>query len=213
MNHQKSSVPSWLQILLRNPLLFLWVGYGLILTTTIGVIVFIDYRLDQAEDQLVYVPPSTYESPVLEDYAPGDVDPSILPVRQTVYVPVYSHVYFHGGAPYLLETTLSIRNIDPGRPIYLASVEYYDTDGKLVATHLDQTIGLAPLQTIEFLVERRDSSGGSGANFLVRWLGDDQTVKPVVEAVMVGTSGHQAISFVRSGIEIDPVANAKTEGQ
>lgn len=35
----------------------------------------------------------------------------------TVYVPVYSHVYFGDGKPYLLTTTLSIRNTDMVRGI------------------------------------------------------------------------------------------------
>ena len=72
----------------------------------------------------------------------------------------------------------------------------------LVKAHLDRTIKLAPLQTIEFLVERGDSSGGSGANFLVEWLGEQQTDKPLIEAVMVGAAGTQGICFGRMGIEI-----------
>ncbi|MGI9455456.1 MAG: DUF3124 domain-containing protein [Aeoliella sp.] len=167
----------------------------------------------QIKDQLQYVPPRSYQSPDIEDYAVGDFDVNTLPVRQLVYVPVYSHVYYQGGVPYSLETTLSIRNIDLDQAVYLASVEYFDTSGKLVKTHLDQTIRLGPLQTIEFLVERRDSSGGSGANFLVEWLGERQADKPVVEAVMVGTSGTQAICFGRMGIEVSGTNSAAAAEQ
>jgi len=119
-----------------------------------------------------------------------------------VYVPVYSHVYYQGGSPYQLETTLSIRNTDLDQAIYLNSVDYFDTSGKLVKTYLDRPIRLRPLQTIEFLVERRDSSGGSGANFLVAWLSELQVDKPLVEAIMVGTAGTQGICFARTGIQI-----------
>jgi hypothetical protein len=53
--------------------------------------------------------------------------------------------------------------------VYVSAVEYYDTDGKLSKKPVDQLIKLDPLQTIEFLVERHDVTGGSGANFIVEW--------------------------------------------
>ncbi|TWT81480.1 hypothetical protein CA13_29330 [Planctomycetes bacterium CA13] len=176
----------------------------------IGVSVFswyLDYRIDQVEDKMQYVPPRSYQPPNLENYTAGDIDVDKLRVRQLVYVPVYSHVYYQGGAPYSLETTLSIRNINPDQVIYLTTVQYFDTNGKLVKTHLDQMIKLSPLQTIEFLVERRDSTGGSGANFIVQWLSERETDKPLVEAVMVGTSGTQGICFSRMGIEISSTSD------
>jgi len=199
---QRTEYPEWFVWMWeKGPLLFL--GGGLLLAASvIGIALSLDSRLGQFEDQLQYVPPRSYEPPDLANYVLGDVDIEKLPVTQLVYVPVYSHVYYQGGSPYSLETTLSIRNADPAQAIFVKSVEYYDTSGKLVKTHLDQTIRLAPLQTIEFLVERRDSSGGSGANFLVEWMGERQTNRPLVEAVMVGTAGNQAICFERTGIEI-----------
>ena len=199
---QRTEYPEWFVWMWeKGPLLFL--GGGLLLAASvIGIALSLDSRLGQFEDQLQYVPPRSYEPPDLANYVLGDVDIEKLPVTQLVYVPVYSHVYYQGGSPYSLETTLSIRNADPAQAIYVNSVEYFDTSGKLVKTHLDQTIRLAPLQTIEFLVERRDSSGGSGANFLVEWMGERQTNRPLVEAVMVGTAGNQAICFERTGIEI-----------
>ncbi|MDC0936093.1 DUF3124 domain-containing protein, partial [Pirellulales bacterium] len=196
------SYPDWFLWIYEKGILWFIGGLVLLLAFILGTALYIDHRLAQVEDQLQFAPPRSFQTPDLEDYAPGDFDVDTLPVRQLVYVPVYSHVYYLGGAPYSLETTLSIRNIDPGQAVYLKSVEYFDTSGKLVKTYLDQTIRLGPLQTIEFLVERRDSSGGSGANFLVEWLADQQTNKPLVEAVMVGTAGSHGICFVRSGIEI-----------
>ena len=200
--NQNKDYPDWfLWMYEKGSFLFILGGVVLLL----GIVCsawYLDYRLDQVEGRLQHVPPRSYQVPNLEDYSLGDIDVDQLPVRQLVYVPVYSHVYYQGGAPYSLETTLSIRNIDPDQPVYLNSVEYFDTDGKLVKTHLDQAISLGPLQTIEFLVERRDSTGGSGANFIVEWRGESEIEKPLVEAVMVGTAGTQGISFVRSGIEM-----------
>jgi hypothetical protein len=200
--NQNETYPDWfLWMWEKGP--FLFFGGGLVVAVVFAAVaLYLDDRLDQIEDRIRYVPPASYQPPNLDDYKAGDFDVDTLPVRQLVYVPVYSHVYYQGGAPYSLETTLSIRNIDPDEAVYLKSVEYFDTSGKLVKTHLEQTIRLGPLQTIEFLVERRDSSGGSGANFLVEWLGERQIDKPLVEAVMVGTAGTQGICFARMGIEI-----------
>jgi hypothetical protein len=155
-------------------------------------------RLHAIEDTVRYEPPRAYIPPSLEAYAAADVSARSLPVHQAAYVPVYSHIYYDGGRPYLLETMLSIRNVDPKRPIYVSAVEYYDTNGKLSRKYIDRLIKLDPLQTIEFLVERHDVTGGSGANFIVEWhAGATATHPPLIEAVMVGRSGTNAISFVR----------------
>ena len=139
-----------------------------------------------------------FEPPNLSDYEAKGIDRATLRVHQAVYVPVYSHIYYDGGRPYLLETTLSIRNVDPNELVYVSKADYYDTDGKLSKVKVDRLIKLAPLQTIEFLVERHDASGGSGANFIVEWHTADKNVHaPRIEAVMVGRSGTNAISFVR----------------
>lgn len=155
-------------------------------------------RLDAIEHSVKDQPQRSYAAPNLDAYAATDVSASSLPVHQAVYVPVYSHIYYDGGRPYLLEATLSIRNVDPKRPIYVSAVAYYDTDGKLSKKQVDRLIKLQPLQTIEFLIERHDVTGGSGANFIVEWhAGTKDTHAPLIEAVMVGRSGTNAISFVR----------------
>jgi hypothetical protein len=155
-------------------------------------------RLHAIEDTVQYGPPRSYTPPNLDAYAAVDVAVTSLPVHQAAYVPVYSHIYYDGGRPYLLEATLSIRNVDPKQPVYVSAVEYYDTDGKLSKTQVDRLIKLDPLQTIDFLVERHDVAGGSGANFIVEWhAGTKGTHAPLIEAVMVGRSGTNAISFVR----------------
>lgn len=199
---QGKTYPNWfLWVWEKGPFLFFGGGFVMI-SVVVGVGLYLNQRFDQIENRLHFVAPQSYQAPVLDDYDAGDVVIEELPVRKKVYVPVYSHVYYQGGSPFPLETTLSIRNTDPGHAVYLKSVEYFETSGKLVKTHLDRTIRLAPLQTIEFLVERRDSSGGSGANFIVEWRSDRQVNQPLVEAVMVGTVGAQAICFARPGINI-----------
>lgn len=166
-------------------------------------------RLGAIEAKVGSQPPRAYKAPDLAEFAARGVDVASLRVHEAAYVPVYSHIYHDGGRPYLLETTLSIRNVDPTSPIYVSTVDYYDTDGKLSSKKLDRLIELNSLQTIEFLVERHDASGGSGANFIVVWHAASKSVHaPLIEAVMVGRSGTNAISFVRKS---EPLPQWKLE--
>jgi hypothetical protein len=43
---------------------------------------------------------------------PTTAESAQLVAGQTIYVPVYSHVYFRDKSPYLLAVTLSVRNTD-----------------------------------------------------------------------------------------------------
>ncbi len=159
-----------------------------------------EQRLDAIQDRVQFEPPRSYTPPNLDAYAATDVAVRSLTVHQAAYVPVYSHIYYDGGRPYLLEAMLSVRNIDTKRAVYVSAVEYYDTNGKLSKKLVDRLIKLGPLQTIDFLVERHDVAGGSGANFIVEWhAASSDTSPPLIEAVMVGRSGTNAISFVRKG--------------
>jgi hypothetical protein len=134
--------------------------------------------------------------------------PSALPreiVRgQTVYVPLYSHVFTgEGNRRMLLSGTLSIRNTDSKRTLTIAAVDYYDTEGKLVRGYLEEPLKLNPLGSTQFFVRGSDVSGGSGANFLVEWVADEPVYAPVIEAVMVGREGTGITSFVRPGQVIE----------
>lgn len=117
----------------------------------------------------------------------------------TIYIPTYSHVYIRQRDALQLTVTLSIRNTSETHPITLDSVDYYDTHGDLVRHHIDGPKQLDPLATAEYLVERRDASGGSGANFLVKWSAEVDMREPLVEAVMVNHYGTQAFSFTSRG--------------
>lgn len=196
-------IPNWF-LWLWEHLPVLLAGGVFLAFLAFSSVYFIESRLSDIEDRLNYMPPRTYEPPNLEGLAAADVTSEQLTSQHLVYVPVYSHIYYQGGSPYPLETTLSIRNVDTSEPIYVEAVEYYDSGGELAKTHVDRMLRLAPLQTIEFLIERRDSSGGSGANFLVRWGANSEVNPPLIESIMVGTVGTQGISFGRTGVEIKP---------
>lgn len=167
------------------------------------VAAWLDSRLDSIDGMSSRQLPQGYEPPELDAY-PAPTPPAADAPTQSTYVPVYSHVYFDGGRPFLLETTLSIRNTSPTAPAYVRSVRYFDTGGRQVARPVDRWIALKPLQTFEYLVPRRDSRGGSGANFVVEWFTPAGGAEPLIEAVMVGNAGSQGLSFRTTGVRITP---------
>ena len=119
---------------------------------------------------------------------------------QTLYVPVYSHIYLGRDLPPVdLAVTLSVRNTDARSAIAVAGVRYYDTAGRLVEAYVDRPQRLGPLATAEFIVDASDARGGSGANFVVEWAGAGAVSAPIAEAVMVSAQGTYGISFVSVG--------------
>ena len=128
-----------------------------------------------------------------------------------VYVPVYSHIYHQDGTRQIdLAATLSIRNTDPERSITVASVAYYDSDGRLMRDRLDRPLVLAPLGTRSFVVQEQDRTGGSGANFLVTWSASASVSEPLVETVMISTASSQGLSFVGEGRTVRAFEAAQT---
>ena len=119
---------------------------------------------------------------------------------QTVYVPIYSHIYSGvKGRPFDLAAILSIRNTNPNNSITLRSVKYYDSDGKLLKEYLSIPLQLKALVSTRYIITEGDKTGGSGANFIVVWKSDRKVNPPIIEAVMIGTHSGQGISFVSRG--------------
>lgn len=129
------------------------------------------------------------------------VDPTKVVMGQTLYVPIYSHVYHYNSQENAinLSATLSIRNTDLKHSITITSVRYYGTEGQLIRQDVTQPIELKPLASTDFFIAADDTSGGSGANFIVEWVADQTVYEPIIEAVMVSTSSSQGISFVSPG--------------
>jgi len=124
----------------------------------------------------------------------------VLSDGQTVYLPIYSHIYSGlKGNPFSLAAALSIRNPDPGHPITLVSVKFYDSDGKLVKQYLDNPAELKAMASTRYILTESDTGGGSGANFLAKWTSKAKVSLPLVEGVMIGTRSGQGISFASRG--------------
>lgn len=55
------------------------------------------------------------------------------------------------------------------------------------------------MASIRYVVKESDTSGGSGANFVVKWNAETSVNPPVIESVMIGTQYQQGISFTSRG--------------
>ncbi|RCK78839.1 MAG: hypothetical protein OZSIB_0989 [Candidatus Ozemobacter sibiricus] len=134
---------------------------------------------------------------------PGN-QPTVRSTGQTVYVAVYSHIYFGDRlAPFLLTATVMVRNTDPHQSILVEAADYFDTDGRKVRTLLEQPTRLPPLASLRFVIPESDTAGGAGASVLVRWSAGRPANPPLIESVMVGTRNQQGVSFTSRGQVLD----------
>jgi len=137
----------------------------------------------------------------------GPVD--VPKIHQLVYVPAYSEIYWGFDRQIAdLAVTLSIRNVNAKVPIVVHSAKYFNSDGKEVQELVPVASQLGPLASADFVIQRRDSSGGTGANFLVEWSSSKDVDEPVIEAVMLGQHGNAGISFTGMG-RVLPKASAE----
>jgi len=132
-------------------------------------------------------------------------DGYVLTKGQTVYVPVYSHIYAGDSEhPIYLAATISVRNTDPGQAITISTADYYDSDGMLLKNYLERPITLKALSSARYVIKESDKVGGSGANFIVVWHADQPVNPPLIEAVMISTRSGLGISFNSRGQVIKP---------
>jgi hypothetical protein len=119
---------------------------------------------------------------------------------QTVYVPLYPYVYTADNAQRLnLAVTLFVRNTDRNSSIIVTKVEYVDSGGKALREFLKKPLKIDPLASMDFFLKESDESGGASPSFIVHWISDQQPSAPIVESVMIGTTGTQGISFTCPG--------------
>jgi len=127
-------------------------------------------------------------------------------LNQTVYVPLYSHIYAddrYKDKPFALTATLSIRNTDVHTGFVLDKVDYYDSEGQKLRSYLNGPVPVKPLASTRFIVRESDKGGGSGAKFLIHWHAEKPVAEPIIESIMIGTQMQQGISFISPGRVID----------
>lgn len=137
------------------------------------------------------------------NYHFATVDKSTFEKTEQVYIPIYSDIYYVDSKhTFSLTATLSIRNTSFKDSIYVFTIDYYNSAGKKVRRYNDSSLLLKPMESVEFVVENKDDTGGVGANFVVEWGAKTGAQRPYIQGVMIGTTGQQGISFTTEGVVV-----------
>ena len=143
------------------------------------------------------------KDPIKQLEITSQVDRSKFGYKQTFYVPIYSDIYTdRDNRKVLLSATLSVRNTTLKKSLYINKIDYYDTHGAFVKSYLSKSIELPAMGTLNYIVEKEEDKGGSGANFIIEVEGIDDTVTPVIEAVMIGNFSNKAFAFTTQGTPV-----------
>ena len=123
-------------------------------------------------------------------------------VRGSSYLSVYSEIYQRSERKtYNLTATVSMRNISSTDSVFILHADYYNTKGDLIRNYLNHPVFIQPLETIEIVIDESDETGGTGANFIVEWATRSKVHEPLLEAVMISTTGQQGLSFTTQGVK------------
>ncbi|MDR4509734.1 MAG: DUF3124 domain-containing protein [Candidatus Brocadiaceae bacterium] len=118
----------------------------------------------------------------------------------STYLSVYSQIYSTTEhKTFDLTATISMRNTNREDTIFIEKAEYFNTKGKLIRTYFSKPIYLAPMETVEIVIDQRDKEGGTGANFIFDWKIKPSSNEPLFECVMVSTY----LSFTTNGKRIN----------
>lgn len=129
-----------------------------------------------------------------------DIPDSSAAAGEYIYVPVYSSIYFRDNTRvYNLTVTLAVRNTDSSNDIYIKEINYNNSRGINVKKFLNKPVRVRPLETFDLVIAEDDTTGGIGANFIVKWVAEQQVHNPIVEAVMISIRQGVGLSFTESG--------------
>ena len=124
---------------------------------------------------------------------------------QTVYVPIYSEVR-HGNVSSsgrtdntLLSVLVSVRNTDPSTPIRVVAAPYYNGDGLLIRNSVPTPKVVPPFGTLELFVEHKENTGGSGANYAIKWEASAPVSPPIIEALHSKFQAGYSVAFISRG--------------
>lgn len=132
-----------------------------------------------------------------------EVDRAEMDYKDLVYVPIYSDIYVDPQNPNnLLSATLSIRNTSYSDSLFISKIDYFNTEGELVRSYIDNPISLLPMATLNYVIEKDDDTGGHGANFMVALSAKNKAVKPVIQAIMIGQFSNKSFAFSTDGYSV-----------
>ena len=119
------------------------------------------------------------------------------------YLSVYSQIYSSSeDRTHNLTVTVSMKNINLNDTVFINKAAYFDTKGKLIRTYFSNPIYIAPLETVEIIIDELDKYGGTGANFIFDWKKKKNVEDPHFESIMISTFGQQGLSFTSQGIKL-----------
>ncbi|HEA29061.1 MAG TPA: DUF3124 domain-containing protein [Leeuwenhoekiella sp.] len=120
------------------------------------------------------------------------------------YLSIYSQIFsLTEHKTHNLTVMVSLRNMSDQDTIYMDAAHYYDTHGKLIHNYFKKSIYLAPLETLEIVIDEMDTAAGTGGNFIFEWKIPQAGPEPLFEAVMSSTTSQQGLSFITEGKRID----------
>jgi len=124
-------------------------------------------------------------------------------ITGTSYLSIYSHIYSKNEQrTHDLTATVSIRNMNMEDTLFIHNARYFDTSGELIRSYFEKTIFVAPLETVEIIIEGNDQTGGTGANFLFDWSILPNSNEPLFEGIMISAYGQQGLSFTTTAKRI-----------
>ncbi len=110
----------------------------------------------------------TFAQKVMENNQVKGLMSTNLRFTDSVYVPIYSNIYSRTkDLRFLLTATLSIRNSSYADTMVISAIDYFDTKGTLVKHYLGSPIYLQPMESIDYVIDEEDDSGGSGAKLIL----------------------------------------------
>lgn len=125
-------------------------------------------------------------------------------IQGTTYLSVYSQIYSQSEhRTHDLTATVSMRNLNKEDTVFITNAEYFDTKGNSIQTYFEKPIFIAPMETVQIIIDENDQHGGTGANFLFDWAVKPKTNAPIFDAVMISTSGQQGLSFSTEGKKVN----------
>lgn len=120
------------------------------------------------------------------------------------YLSIYSQVYsLSEHRKHNLTVTVSMRNTSLSDTLYLEKADHYSTEGKLIKPYLEKTIFIAPMETLEIVINEQEIAGGTGGNFIFDWKINKNAHEPLFESVMISTTSQQGLSFISQGVRIE----------
>lgn len=119
------------------------------------------------------------------------------------YLSIYSQIYNRNEREkHNLTAVASLRNTSSTDTVYMNKAVYYDGHGKAIRTYFDYPIYLAPMETVEIVIDEIDVEGGTGSNFIFDWKKSKSTTEPLFEGVMTSVMSQQGLSLITQGTRL-----------